>query len=110
MKLLFDQNLSHRLTEAVRNIFPGSIHVKDAGLDNTPDTMIWEYAKKEGFTIISKDSDFHQRSFLYGHPPKVIWIQKGNCTTDTISKIILNSISHIQKFDENPDSSFLILE
>lgn len=110
MKLLFDQNLSHRLTEHTREAFPGTVHVKDIGLDSASDTEIWEFAKKEGFTIISKDSDFHQRSFLFGHPPKVIWIQRGNCSTTQISKIILENISHIYDFEDNPDSSFLILE
>jgi len=110
LKLLFDQNLSHRLIEFIRKAFPDTIHVKDIGLDSASDTVIWEFAKKEGFTIISKDSDFHQRSFLFGHPPKVIWIQKGNCSTNEISKIILDNISHIHDFEENPDSSFLILE
>jgi len=70
LKLLFDQNLSHRLIEFIRKAFPGTIHVKDIGLDSASDTVIWEFAKKEGFTIIPKDSDFHQRSFLFGHPPK----------------------------------------
>jgi predicted nuclease of predicted toxin-antitoxin system len=39
---------------------------------------VWSYAREHGFAILSKDSDFHQRSLLYGHPPKVVWVRKGN--------------------------------
>lgn len=110
MKLLFDQNLSHRLTNLLSDLFPGSAHVKELGMDTASDTEIWEIAKSEGFTIISKDSDFHQRSFVWGPPPKVIWIQKGNCSTDEIHEIIRNHISEIEDFIVKEGSAFLILE
>jgi len=84
--------------------------VKDLELERASDTEIWEYASEKGFTIVSKDSDFHQRSFLYGSPPKVIWIQKGNCSTDEIAELLKNKQKEIKAFGTNPDSSFLILE
>ncbi len=37
MKLLFDANLSHRLAEAVASEYPGSIHLRDAGLQRADD-------------------------------------------------------------------------
>jgi predicted nuclease of predicted toxin-antitoxin system len=35
-------------------------------LSQLQDVLIWEYAKANDFAIVSKDSDFHQRSLLYG--------------------------------------------
>jgi predicted nuclease of predicted toxin-antitoxin system len=32
MKLLFDENLSHRLVAQLGAEFPGSVHVRDVGL------------------------------------------------------------------------------
>lgn len=84
MNLLFDQNLSHRLVRSLAEIFPHSSHVRDIGLGRTDDEAVWQYAAAEGFAIVSKDSDFHQLSFLRGHPPKVVWIRRGNCSTDEI--------------------------
>ena len=46
MKLLFDQNLSPSLTEALRDLFPGSLHVKDVALDSASDAAVWVYAKE----------------------------------------------------------------
>ncbi|MDJ0689469.1 MAG: DUF5615 family PIN-like protein [Xenococcaceae cyanobacterium MO_188.B32] len=71
MKLLLDENLSDRIIHRIIDLYPNSQQVKTLGLINTDDAIIWEYAKKNGFVIVSKDSDFHQRSLLYGHPPKL---------------------------------------
>jgi len=81
VKLLFDSNLSHRLAQTLASLYPGSAHVRDFNLARARDEAVWDLARGEGFTIISKDSDFHQRSLLYGFPPKVIWVRMGNCST-----------------------------
>jgi predicted nuclease of predicted toxin-antitoxin system len=59
MKLLLDENLSDRIIYKILDLYPGSKHVKTVGLINTDDAQIWEYAKINGFLIVSKDSDFH---------------------------------------------------
>ena len=84
MKLLFDQNLSPRLPTTLADIFPKSIHVREVGLREADDELIWGYAKLHGFAIVSKDSDFQQRSLLYGSPPKFIWLRVGNCPVKAI--------------------------
>ena len=42
MKLLFDQNLSPKLVTRLADLFPGSLHVQSAGLDQADDEKIWE--------------------------------------------------------------------
>jgi predicted nuclease of predicted toxin-antitoxin system len=69
MKLLLDENLSDRVIHRIIDFYPESNHVKPLALRNTADLIIWEYAKTNQFVIVSRDSDFHQRSLLYGHPP-----------------------------------------
>jgi len=58
VKLLLDENLSPQLIEQLSDLYPGSAHVQQCGLGSTDDAAIWEYAKSNGFTIVSKDSDF----------------------------------------------------
>ncbi|HED03224.1 MAG TPA: hypothetical protein ENI60_00400 [Candidatus Fraserbacteria bacterium] len=88
MKLLFDQNLSHRLVSVLASLYPGSVHVRDLGLKTADDDAVWKYALEHGFTIASKDADFRQRSFLFSHPPKVVWIRLGNCSTQDIEALL----------------------
>ena len=109
MKLLFDQNLSSRLVRALLDSFPGSVHVGDAGLKDAADLQVWEFAKQAGMTIISKDSDFQQRSMLYGQPPKVIWVSLGNCTTAQLERLIRERSDEIATFDQDKEAAFLIL-
>ena len=85
MKLLLDENLPPRLADVLRSEFSGSIHVHSCGLGSADDETIWEYARREGFTIVSKDSDFQERSVLRGSPPKVIWLRIPNSSTSEIA-------------------------
>lgn len=109
MKLLLDANLSVRLVKALQDHFPGSTHVQLQGLSTARDTEIWEFAASAGFAILSKDSDFHQLSFLRGAPPKVIWVRLGNCSTSDILNVVVNRTAEIAAFDANPEAAFLIL-
>ena len=109
MKLLFDQNLSHKLVRALEDLFPNSAHVRDVGLKTGADRYIWEHAKDNGYVIVSKDSDFYQRSLLYGQPPKVKWIRRGNCSTGEIEKILRDHFDEITRFEKDLQETFLIL-
>lgn len=80
MKLLLDENLSPRLLAILADVFPNSAHVERIGLGGATDQEVWQFAKDNDFVLTSKDSDFYEKSMLYGHPPKVIWVKRGNCT------------------------------
>jgi predicted nuclease of predicted toxin-antitoxin system len=109
MKLLFDQNLSHRLVAQLAAEFPGSAHVRDAGLATSPDPDVWAHAAANGFVIVSKDTDFQQRALLYGHPPKVIWVRLGNCSTAAVAALLRSRFADIEAFEADPTASFLAL-
>ena len=110
MKLLFDNNLSPRLSTALADVYPDSVHVRAVGLQRAPDDQVWDYAREQGVLVVSKDSDFHQRSLLEGFPPKVIWVQRGNCTTAAIIESLRQSVRAIVDFEQDEVASFLILE
>jgi len=109
MKLLLDENLSDRIVDKIIEMYPDSQHVKTLGLTNTDDAIIWEFAKMNSFVIISKDSDFHQRSLLYGHPPKFIYLRIGNSPTSKIVQILRDNLTTITQFDSSDTESILVL-
>jgi predicted nuclease of predicted toxin-antitoxin system len=109
MKLLLDENLSDRIIDKIIDLYPDSQHVKTLGLINTDDAIIWEFAKMNSFVIISKDSDFHQRSLLYGHPPKFIYLRIGNSPTSKIVQILRDNLDTITQFDRSGTESILVL-
>jgi predicted nuclease of predicted toxin-antitoxin system len=108
MKLLFDENLSPKLSHLVAASFPESQHVRDAGLVGLGDDNIWTYAKANGFTVISKDQDFYQRALLYGAPPKFIWLRLGNCTRDDLLALIRGCERDISAFETSPESVLIL--
>ena len=76
MKLLFDQNLSFKLCENLADLFPESSHVRLLGLSEAGDLALWDYAKTNGFAIVSQDADFAEMAVLLRPSPKVIWLAR----------------------------------
>jgi predicted nuclease of predicted toxin-antitoxin system len=109
LKLLFDENLSFRLALRLASAFPESKHVRELGLSRSSDDDVWNFAATHGFCIVSKDEDFQQRSFLRGHPPKVVWVRMGNCSTREIERLLLDHAKDLIEFDAHKDASFLAL-
>jgi len=109
MKLLFDHNLSYCLVPALASLYPGSMHVRDVGMAMADDEVIWNFARQQGLMIVSKDTDFYQRSMLFGHPPKVVWIRLGNCTTAQVEALLRTRHTDLLAFDQDATASFLAL-
>ena len=84
MKLLFDQNLSHRLPDRLADLFPGSTQVRLIGLDRASDVKVWEHAAREGHAIATRDVDLAEMATLRGAPPLVVWLRGGNSSTATV--------------------------
>ncbi len=108
MKLLFDENLSPKLPRLLESQFPGSAHVRDCGLKGHPDDAIWNYARANGFTVVSKDGDFYQRSLLLGAPPKLVWLCVGNCTRQQLLELLLKHENDIRSLESAPESVLLL--
>jgi predicted nuclease of predicted toxin-antitoxin system len=99
MKLLFDENLSFKLCERLKALFPNSDQVRLVGLAEADDRTIWDFAGKEGFTIVSLDVDFADRATLIGPPPKVIWLRCGNQSTEFIETLLRDHVEAIAVFE-----------
>ena len=104
MKLLFDQNISFRVINKISNLYPEAQQVRALGLENSTDIQIWEYAKKNNYSIVTFDADYFDITSLKGHPPKIIWLRIGNTTTDHIAKLFIDKFDLIEDFILNPDN------
>ena len=109
MKLLFDENLSPKLVVLLADLFPNSLHVRDVGLQAGDDSLVWNYARDNDLVIVSKDADMHQRCFLFGAPPKVVWVRLGNCSTTNVANLLRRSLNAIEVFEADEFASFLSL-
>ncbi len=98
MKLLLDQNISFRLVSKIAEFFPETAQVKELGLINATDIEIWEFAKKNGFTIVTFDADFFELSTLLGFPPKIIWLRTGNTRTEDLALLIQKHSNSLHSF------------
>ena len=72
-------------------------------------TLIWSFVQQHDYTIVSKDADFHQRSLVFGHPPKLVFLRVGNCPTSRISHLLRSNYVLLSAFDSDPGSSILVL-
>jgi predicted nuclease of predicted toxin-antitoxin system len=97
VKLLLDEQISRRLVPALESVYPGSTQVTLCGLERATDREIWEYARKEGFVIVTKDDDFFGLTALYGYPPKVIRLALGNCPNSRVLETLLRSRLEIER-------------
>jgi predicted nuclease of predicted toxin-antitoxin system len=108
-KLLLDENLSVKLTGELRDVFPDIRHVREVGLKAGSDGALWEWAKGNGYAIVSKDSDFWHRSVLFGHPPKVIWLRVGNGSAGVMADVLRGAAVAVVAFLEEAESGCLVL-
>jgi predicted nuclease of predicted toxin-antitoxin system len=102
MKLLFDHQLSPKLPTRLADLYPDSSHVYWLGLDQAADPVIWQYACEHDFTIVTKDVDYHDLCLLRGHPPKILWLRLGNCTTEEAEAAIRQQTQAIAEFLADP--------
>jgi predicted nuclease of predicted toxin-antitoxin system len=100
MKLLFDENLSFRLCGQLLDLFPNSSQVRLLGLERADDRALWDYAKANGYVLVSLDTDFAEMAALLGSPPKVILLRCGNQPTRVIEALFRDHAETILDFGQ----------
>jgi predicted nuclease of predicted toxin-antitoxin system len=98
VKLLFDQNISFRVANRLKPCFSECGQVRELKLEDKSDREIWDFAKKEQYTIITFDADFYDLVTLFGHPPKVVWLRIGNTSSDNLVRILQRHSEVIKAF------------
>lgn len=70
---------------------------------------MWEFARNNDFVLVSKDADFSELSTLLGTPPKVLWLQVGNCATQDVERLLRSRSQAVQDLIDDPGARILTL-
>ena len=109
MKLLLDENLSRHLVRGIEDLFPGSSHVSLEGLLQASDVVHWDYARANGFAIVSADADFYELAIPWVRHRKLSGSEAATIPTAVAEKLIRNEAIRIAEFDKDPIQAVLIL-
>jgi predicted nuclease of predicted toxin-antitoxin system len=102
VKLLLDFNPSPKLLPLLSGLFPGTTHAQTMGLPpESRDLVIWEYAKREGFTILTADRDFLHLADQFGQPPKLIRLESMNYRTHQAASILQRNAIRMAEFGKS---------
>jgi len=97
MKLLLNENLSRRVIPFILEAYPDSTQIALLGMEQADDVSVWEYARQNGFVIVTRDSDYLDLSALRGQPPKIIWLRAGNQSTAAVIHVLLKSKDAVEQ-------------
>jgi predicted nuclease of predicted toxin-antitoxin system len=110
VKLLLDENLSHKLVKRLADLYPGSAHVTTFNLLARPDREIWQFAQREDFVIVSTDADFYGLATTFGPPPKVVWLRRWTHPTRDAEFVLRRDAIRLTEFAAEADLGILILD
>ena len=95
------------MLEKLEPVYPGTTQVRFVDLDQADDLAVWQFTRENNFTIVTRDSDFHEFSLIYGSPPKVIWLKSGNTSRQDMLCLMLNNQEKIIDFFQDEESGCL---
>lgn len=102
--ILLDHNISYKLKFLFQKEGIECHHVSSFGLhEDTDDLEIWNFAKANQYTILSKDLDFVALQNHYGFPPKLVLLRCGNKSTEQISSVLNRYWNLLETFLKNTE-------
>jgi predicted nuclease of predicted toxin-antitoxin system len=88
-----DAQLSPALARWIRETFHIEAQaVRDLGLRNAKDPVIFKAAREAGVVVMSKDEDFRLLVERLGSPPQVLWVTCGNTSNARLREILTKSL------------------
>jgi predicted nuclease of predicted toxin-antitoxin system len=80
MRFLVDAQLPPILARFLEEQGLEARAVREVGLRDASDKVIWDFAAHGGWIIVTKDEDFPERVLRSRAGPQVVWLRIGNST------------------------------
>lgn len=84
MKFVVDAQLPPALARALREAGYDAQAVRELGLREAEDSVIWDYALANHTAVITKDQDFSERLLVSRSAPVIVWLRIGNTSTSAL--------------------------
>lgn len=107
--IVLDENLSTRLVNRLKDLFPDLVHVEVLGMKGKRDSEIWLYGKLHRCVIITTDRDYYDLALKKGAPPKVIWLKRWDYGTSQVEATLRRNAVLIFEF-LNSEKPLLVLQ
>lgn len=75
-----------------------------------PDREVWEFARREGFVIVTTDADSYEPATTLGPPSKVVWLKRWSHPTRDAELVLRRDAIRLTEFAADADLGILILE
>lgn len=109
MKLLIDMNLSPRWVGVLAKAGFDAVHWSTLGRSNARDTEIMDFAKANGYVVLTHDLDFGAiLAATHGEKPSVVQIRSGDVSPDVIGKSVIVALK--QMVTELEEGALLTLD
>ena len=69
-----------------------AVAVRDVGMRDASDPVIFHAARDAGVVVMTKDRDFIRLLDEQGPPPQVIWLRLGNCSNAVLQKVLATTL------------------
>lgn len=93
MIIWIDAQLPPALARWIHETFRIETHaVRDLGLRDAKDPVIFKAAHDAGVVVMSKDEDFRLLVERLGPPPQILWITCGNTSNARLREILTKSL------------------
>ncbi len=77
-----------------------AVPVRDLGLREAEDRVVFVYARERGAVVMTTDSDFVTLLLRHGAPPQIIWLTCGNTSNAALRVILARALPDALKLLE----------
>ncbi len=97
MKVLIDMNLSPRWAATLAYAGIKAQHWSDVGAPDAPDVQIMDYARADGWVVLTHDLDFGgMLAATQGEKPSVVQIRSDNVSPDAIGQAVVSALKQME--------------